>query len=110
MIITNVQEVGKKSRTHTVTPNGRGFYVDSGSSGEQYYVRLQPQPSCTCRWAQYQPPGRPVACSHVQAVVRFVAGQDGYSVTARPQDQDVSHLHRKARVIGNGVQVTLRRA
>lgn len=107
--ITNVDKLNDKRKTHQVQPNGRGFWVTSGSSGERYYVRLEPQPSCTCKWAQHQSPNAPVACSHVQAAAAHVAREEGYRVKARNAEADTSHLHRRELVLGNGVKLTLRR-
>ena len=106
--ITNIQVVSLKSRTHKVSPNGRGYFVTSGASGSWYYVKLDPIASCTCKWAEFQPKGKPIGCSHVQSVVVYCSEQDGYTVKARAESDDVAHLHRKTLVIGNGVQVTMR--
>jgi len=107
--IVDIKAVGAKSKTHSVTPNGIGFWVESGASGERYHVRLSPIASCNCKWGEYRPRNTPSGCSHVQSVIAFEAAADGYSVTARASSEDVSHLHRKTQVIGNGIQVTLRR-
>lgn len=107
--ITNIQVVSLKSRTHKVSPNGRGYFVTSGASGSRYHVKLDPIASCARRWAEYQPEGKPIGCSHVQSAVAYRYQNDGYKVKARAEGDNVTHLHRKTLVIGNGVQVTMRR-
>ncbi len=108
--ITNIKTVAKKAKKNTVRKGIRGYVVTSSTSGKQYTVNLYPIASCNCEWAYYQPEGKPVACSHVQAVVAFVAAEEGYTTVARASTEDVRHLHRKVQRIGNGVKVTLRRA
>jgi hypothetical protein len=109
--ITNIKFTSNKAQRHEVTPGHyRGHYlVTSGESHITYHVRLEPQPTCTCDWAKYQPAYEPVACSHVQAALTWVEAQDGYKAKFYPQSQDVSHHKRRTIRLGNGVQATARR-
>jgi len=109
--ITNVKAVAKKSKTHTVYQESETtFQVTSGASGSTYEVTTEPVHRCNCRWGQFTKRGKPVACSHVQKVVKFLASARGYKATARSQDDSLGSLHRKNLLIGNGVVFTLRRA
>lgn len=107
--IREIKKVENKSKGHEVKKMNGWYFVKSGTSNTGYRVRLNPIPDCNCKWAKYQPQDKPVACSHVQAVIRWEAKQDGYSVKARPASQDTSHLKRAEINLGNGVKFTARR-
>lgn len=108
--ITQVNKLADKSKTHEIRNLSNGYVVTSGASGKQYFVKLEPIASCTCKWAEYQPEGSPVACSHVMKVRAFVAKENGYVAKFRPIDENTKHLHRMVETIGNGVKLTLRKA
>jgi hypothetical protein len=109
--ITNLTKVAEKSKTHNVQRHEDHYLVTSGTSGAVYHVRLTPLARCTCQWAVK---GRghksACACSHVQAVVSWVAeNRRGYKAIARPATDDVAHLHRKVYQLGDNVQFTMRK-
>ena len=107
--ITNIKAVSGKAKIHDVQPLPNGAYkVTSGHSGQAYYVRLNP-PACTCKWANYQPKGSPVACSHVQAAKAYQASKSGYTAKFRAIGDKIDHLHRRHETLGNGVKLTLRK-
>ena len=87
--ITNLPAVAAKAKTHQVNQvSGNHFTVVSGASDALYHIRLTPYATCSCEWAKYRPAGTPCGCSHVQAVVSYVASQEGYGATARPAHED----------------------
>lgn len=117
--IVNVNKLQAKSKTHNIafvreSGSTDYFRVESGSSGEFYTVTHSkddnsPAWGCNCKWAEYQPQGSSVACSHVQKVVAYLAAEKGYTIKVRLVDEDTKHLHRKEDHINHNVKFTLRK-
>ncbi len=109
--ITNIQKVSDKANTHEVQPSlMKGSYiVTSATSGNVYRTRLLPVASCTCNWAKYQKAGQPVACSHVQATLKFIESEKGYRVKMFASEHDTSRQKRRTVHLGNGVKAIVRK-
>ncbi len=115
MIIRNAKGVQAKANGHQVRKVADGVYeVISGTSGRVYRVELvegMNGATCTCDWGQWRPiRDRRSACSHVLAVHRYLAQNEGYRVSAWSSPQDAARQHRISRHIGDGVVLTYRRA
>jgi len=112
-IIRNYKEVASKGKSHTVTLIAPLTYeVESGHSGNLYQVELvQNGATCTCDWGTYR--GRHdhrSACSHVQAVYRYIEEQNERIPSAWGTEEQARRQHRPIRDIGDGVLLTTRRA
>ncbi len=111
--IKHPKAIQSKSRTHTVGANGDGTYtVTSGHSGAQYTV--SPDGAgwvCSCDWSKYRPlSDQRCGCSHVVAVVNFIAAQSDRKAMAWATPEDAARQHRPSFSIGDGVIITLRLA
>ncbi len=112
----NIASLTAKTHTHTVSPaSDGGWDVVSGSSGNTYHVRYQPELegySCTCRWAL--PKGgsnchRPVGCSHVMAAVAFHKLEQDRKVAFKGDLESARRQHRPISDLGQGILAVSRR-
>lgn len=113
--ISNPKSVSQKAKLHDVTPQDNDvFRVKSGTSGEEYFVRLLPNEdggTCNCDWGKctkYQD-GYKSGCSHVQAVYQQMEDQRNRTTSAWSTVEDAKRQHRQITNIGNGVILTLRK-
>lgn len=110
--IANAKAVQSKSRKNEVHPMGGNRYqVVSATSGNVYDVTLAGNGGrCNCDWAKYRPAhDQRSGCSHVLAVVNFVAQESGAtSVSAWTDEAQAQRQHRQMVDIGDGVLVTAR--
>jgi hypothetical protein len=123
--IVNAKEVNAKSKTHEVTELSPMVYqVTSGTSGNDYIVRghnnenklgrnTQVTYTCSCPWGTYRSnkdAGRS-GCSHVQRVVAYLEMErDRRTVSAWSDTDSAARQHRPVIVLGDGVQMTTRKA
>jgi len=98
----------RKSRKHQVRDLDGGLYeVTSGASGEAYTVNMcGGVTSCTCDWGKWTAVGEPTVCSHVLAVHRYLARQDGRMISAWSRESDAAKQKRIQEYLGQGVTVT----
>lgn len=112
--IKNAKAVQSKSRTHTVKDLGGDAYeVTSGETGKVYQVHTAGNGgTCTCDWAKYRPTsgGGLSGCSHIVAVLNFIAGSADRRVMAWATPEDAKRQHRPMLDIGDGVVLTTRKA
>lgn len=113
--ISNPKTVNQKARKHDVTPLDHDtFRVKSGSSGQEYLVRLLPGEeggTCDCSWGQYRKysDNYRSGCSHVQAVFQQLETQRNRTTSAWSTKEDAGRQHRQIADIGDGVILTLRK-
>jgi len=113
----DVKGIQKKSKAHEVTPLGDDLYgVVSGASGQGYVVHLvsrgrQAQATCTCPWGTQggSHAGQGRNCSHVAAVVDFIAQAEERTVSLWASDEEARRQHRPALKV-DGLYYTGRRA
>jgi hypothetical protein len=101
-----------KSRTHEVRwLHDNVFLVTSGASDYVYQVTIhQRGATCSCQWGQHQAAldGRS-GCSHVVAVMDYLARQGNRTVSAWDNLTDADRQHRPKINIGNGIILTTRK-
>lgn len=113
--ITNPKLVNKKAKTHDVTPLDNDFFrVRSGSSRNEYLVRLLPNEdgaTCDCAWGQHRryADNHKSGCSHVQAVYQQLEGHRNRTISAWSTKEDAYRQHRPMANIGDNVILTLRK-
>ena len=109
--IKNTSQTNKKQKSHQVTKLDKNRYqVKSGTSGKAYIVGLGNKRTCNCRWGKFRKANEHCSCSHVQAVIAYIAkNQKGYTAKFVPNTENVDHLKRKVRDLGDGVQVVYRK-
>jgi hypothetical protein len=113
--ITNPKSLNVKAKTHDVTPlDNDTFRVKSGTSGNEYFVRLLPDVEggmCNCAWGQRRKRGDNYrsACSHVQAVYKQWEGFKNRTTTSWASKEDAKRQHRPVINIGDGVTLTSRK-
>ncbi len=109
--IVNTKQIQAKGRGHQVTRTGLGAYqVVSGASGSLYHVHVieKGHYGCTCSWGQSRGHGEPCACSHVQAVIMWVAEKVGRRASFWGSEEEARRQRRKMVNIGDGVWLTVR--
>lgn len=113
--IVNSKAINQKAKAHIVTPlDHNTFSVKSGTSGEDYLVRLLIDldgATCTCGWGEkrkYIDYYRS-ACSHTQAVYQQAETHRGRTTSAWATKEDAKRQHRPIADIGDGVFLTLRK-
>jgi hypothetical protein len=109
--IKNPKQIQSKSRSHTVTPQGNDvFTVASGTSGKEYTVNFfESGATCTCEWGAHRPSGdKRSGCSHVTAVLDFIAAESNRTVSVWASAEDAKRQHKPTLSIGDGVHITAR--
>ena len=114
--IVNAKTVAAKGRTHKVTQvNDWTYEVESGASGNVYTVKvLGNGASCDCRWGRAGGVIPPLkwaesGCSHVQAVMQYIAEREGRRASSWATQTDAKRQHRPTKYIGQGVWMTTRK-
>ena len=104
----NAKAMDSKSKGHEVVEVARDTYeVTSGTSGQTYTVSLRENGGrCTCDWAKYHRRGEAVTCSHVIAVHKWLAAQEGRRATAWASYAEATRQHKPLENIGEGIILT----
>lgn len=114
--ITNKPFIQKKSKSHQVTPREGldGVYeVNSGSSGETYFVVINENgATCNCKWGYYRKMFDPRSgCSHAVSVYRYrLAQEENRSLSVWTSEEDAARQKRQTIDIGDGVLITTRKS
>jgi hypothetical protein len=113
----NAKALQGKSKTHSVFPQGDNVYtVVSGSSGNGYRVVMFDDltGNCNCNWGTLRPEALrenkgAVGCSHVLAVIGFIATGKGKRVSTWADVEQARRQHKPIVSAGDGLVVTVRK-
>ena len=109
--ITHPKQLNNKAKSCTVYSGMTSFKVLSPSGNTYLVARIGVginQFKCTCDWGKYRPSHtRQVSgCSHVQAVVKYLAALRQERTSAWGNEQDASRQHKHMINLGDGVIIT----
>ena len=106
-MIRKAKKLQAKGNTHEIFSHGTGWKVISGESGKTYFIARQNNGVffCTCDWHKWHAMGE---CSHVMAIRRFLAKDDGKLVSAWGSMDDARRQHHTISTINDGIVFTSR--
>lgn len=112
----NAKELQRKAAGHSVFPADPNVYrVISGGSGREYRVVMFTDltGNCNCDWAAKRPLSvaenkGAVGCSHVLAVISFIAEADGRRISTWADVDQAKRQHKTVISQADGLVVTKR--
>lgn len=108
MYTRHADELKAKAKTHTLEQVKNNLWkLTSGHSGNEYWIFQNSHDTftCSCDWQTWHPGGE---CSHVIAVRKLIARQNGELVSAFDSMETAKRQHHKIVDFNDGLIFTTR--